>query len=204
MVNEGARILEEGHRRAAGRHRRGLAAWLQLAGLARRADALRGCAGAPDVAARLAGYAKATGDESLAPAPLLARLAAEGKGFRESEGRLMPHAWEASYPPECRWDARIEPGTLPGFLDEIAARWGEQPALEYRGTVVSYAGLKALADRVAAGLIADGGGRGDCVALYLPNTPWHPVMFFAALRTGARGGASLGARCAAGDRAQGA
>jgi hypothetical protein len=36
----------------------------------------------------------------------------------------MPHAWEASYPPECRWDARIEPGTLPGFLDEIAETLG--------------------------------------------------------------------------------
>jgi long-chain acyl-CoA synthetase len=98
----------------------------------------------------------------------------------------MPHAWEASYPPECRWDAAIEPGTLPGFLDEIAARWGDRPALEYRGTVLSFAGLKELADRVAAGLMGVGVGRGDCVALYLPNTPWHPVMFFAVLRTGAR------------------
>ncbi|WP_372620827.1 AMP-binding protein [Falsiroseomonas sp.] len=98
----------------------------------------------------------------------------------------MPHPWEASYPPECRWDVPIAEGTLPGFLDHIAARFGERPAIEYRGQVLSYAQLKTLSDRVAAGLMAMGIGRGDCVALYLPNTPWHPLCFFAVLRTGAR------------------
>lgn len=98
----------------------------------------------------------------------------------------MPHPWEASYPPESRWDVPIAPGTLPGFLDGCATRFGAAPALEYRGHVLSYLDLKALADRVAAGLMAQGVGRGDCVALLLPNTPWHPVCLFAALRTGAR------------------
>jgi long-chain acyl-CoA synthetase len=96
------------------------------------------------------------------------------------------HPWEASYPPECRWDVPIAQGTLPGFLDDIAARHADRPAIEYRGQVLGFAQLKALSDRVAAGLMAMGIGRGDCVALYLPNTPWHPVCFFAALRTGAR------------------
>ena len=98
----------------------------------------------------------------------------------------MPHPWDASYPPESRWDVPIAEGTLPGFLDDCAARFGDAPALEYRGHVLSYRQFQALADRVAAGLMAMGVGRGDCVALLLPNTPWHPVCFFAALRTGAR------------------
>jgi long-chain acyl-CoA synthetase len=80
----------------------------------------------------------------------------------------------------------IAEGTLPGFLDDCAARFGDAPALEYRGHVLSYRQFQALADRVAAGLMAQGVGRGDCVALLLPNTPWHPVCFFAALLTGAR------------------
>ncbi|PWS36486.1 dicarboxylate--CoA ligase PimA [Falsiroseomonas bella] len=98
----------------------------------------------------------------------------------------VAHPWEASYPPECRWDAPIAQGTLPGFLDKVAARYGDAPALGYRGDVLSYAEVKRLSDRVAAALMAMGIGRGDCVALYLPNTPWHPICFFAALRTGAR------------------
>jgi 3-hydroxyacyl-CoA dehydrogenase len=81
MVNEGARILEEGIAARAGDidvvwlHGYNWPAW--RGGPMHYADAR----GLKDIAARLAGYAKATGDESLAPAPLLARLAAEGKGF---------------------------------------------------------------------------------------------------------------------------
>ena len=39
---------------------------------------------------------------------------------------------------------------------------------------------------VAGGLLAAGIGPGETVALYLGNTPWHPVAFFAAARAGAR------------------
>jgi hypothetical protein len=38
------------------------------------------------------------------------------------------HPWEASYPPECRWDQAIAEGTLPAFLDEVASRFGNLPA----------------------------------------------------------------------------
>jgi long-chain acyl-CoA synthetase len=94
--------------------------------------------------------------------------------------------WDAAYPPECRWDVPIAQGTLPAFLDDVAARFAGLPALEYRGHVLGYAELRAWSDRIAAGLMAQGVGHGDCVGLYLPNTPWHPLCFFAVLRTGAR------------------
>ncbi|WP_203075952.1 3-hydroxyacyl-CoA dehydrogenase NAD-binding domain-containing protein [Falsiroseomonas ponticola] len=81
MVNEGARILEEG---IAARPGDIDVVWLNgynwpawRGGPMHYADA-RGLA---EVAARLAQFADQTGDESLRPAPLLARLAAEGKGF---------------------------------------------------------------------------------------------------------------------------
>src|SRR5262249_28002754 len=38
----------------------------------------------------------------------------------------------------------------------------------------------------AAGLMDLGVGPGTAVALYLPNTPYHPLAFFAALKAGAR------------------
>lgn len=81
MVNEGARILEEG---IAARPGDIDVVWLNgynwpawRGGPMHYADA-RGLA---EVAARLSQFADQTGDESLRPAPLLARLAAEGKGF---------------------------------------------------------------------------------------------------------------------------
>ena len=81
MINEGARILEDGIAARASDidvvwvHGYGWPAW--TGGPMHYADAL----GLQAVAERLAAFADATGDEALRPAPLLARLAAEGRGF---------------------------------------------------------------------------------------------------------------------------
>jgi long-chain acyl-CoA synthetase len=63
---------------------------------------------------------------------------------------------------------------------------GPKPALEYRDRTTSYAELRAAVDAVAAGLMDLGVGPGTAVALYLPNTPYHPITFFAVLRCGGR------------------
>ena len=97
-----------------------------------------------------------------------------------------PHPWESVYPPGVRWDAPIATITLPALLDRCAARHGPRAAFEFREQRLSYGDLLARADRMAAGLLRTGIGAGQSVALYLPNTLWHPVAFFAILRTGAR------------------
>ena len=86
MVNEGARILEEG---IAARPGDIDVVWLQgynwpawRGGPMHHADAR----GLDKVAARLSEFARQTGDDSLLPAPLLARLAAEGRGFASLKG----------------------------------------------------------------------------------------------------------------------
>jgi long-chain acyl-CoA synthetase len=102
---------------------------------------------------------------------------------------LLGHScppWELWYPPGVTWDTPIPVGTLPGLLDDAVARWGDRPALRFRDAQISFRALGAMVDRLARGLLASGLGAGDSVALYLPNTPWHPVAFFAVLRTGAR------------------
>ncbi|WP_426958370.1 AMP-binding protein [Muricoccus radiodurans] len=96
------------------------------------------------------------------------------------------HPWEASYPPGCRWDAPLDIITIPELLDRAAAQWGDRTALSYRERRITYAELKELADRLAAGMMSRGIGRGETVALLLPNTPWHPLAFFGLARTGAR------------------
>ncbi|EFH11998.1 AMP-binding protein [Teichococcus cervicalis] len=97
-----------------------------------------------------------------------------------------PHPWEASYPAQCRWDAPIAAGTLTALLRDAAARGGDRPALVYRDRAVSFRLLEEMAERVAAGLLADGLRPGEAVALYLPNTPWHPACFFGVLLAGGR------------------
>ena len=94
--------------------------------------------------------------------------------------------WEKSYPPGVRWDAPIATATLPAMFDEMTAKWADKPALEYRDRTISYRELRAGVEALASGLMDLGVGPGTSVALYLPNTPYHPVSFFAALKAGGR------------------
>lgn len=96
------------------------------------------------------------------------------------------HPWERSYPADCRWDVPIETSTIPELLDRAARAWGDRPALEYRGHRITYRALASMVDRLAAGLLRLGMEPGEAVALHLPNTPFHPVCFFAAARAGIR------------------
>lgn len=93
--------------------------------------------------------------------------------------------WQRSFPDVCDWDRHIETGIIPDLLaPSVLARPGAC-ALEFRDQRISYGALDRMIGQLAAGLLAEGIGKGDRVALLLPNTPWHPVAFFALARCGA-------------------
>jgi long-chain acyl-CoA synthetase len=93
--------------------------------------------------------------------------------------------WQRSFPDICDWDGRVETGIIPDLLAPAVAARPDACALEFREQRISYGSLNALVEQLAAGLMAKGIGKGDRVALLLPNTPWHPVAFFALARCGA-------------------
>ena len=97
-----------------------------------------------------------------------------------------PRPWEVMYPTHVGWRQPAPPGTLPDLLDRAAAQWGDRPAIEYRDRQVGFRKLADLVNHLAAGFVAAGYGPGSTIALFLPNTPWHSVCFFAALKAGAR------------------
>jgi long-chain acyl-CoA synthetase len=94
--------------------------------------------------------------------------------------------WEKSYPPGVRWDAPIAATTLPAMFDDSIAAWANKPALEYRDRKMTFGELGAHVEAFASGLMDLGVRGGKAVALQLPNTPYHPVAFFAALKAGGR------------------
>ena len=94
--------------------------------------------------------------------------------------------WRATFAGIADWDAPIATGTVPALLDRAVAEYGDDPAITFRDRPIGFRALAEQADRLAAGLLEAGIGAGQSVALYLPNTPWHPVAFFAVARTGAR------------------
>jgi len=97
-----------------------------------------------------------------------------------------PFAWERSYPPTLDWGMPIATCTLPAMLDAAVASFADRPALEFNERRISYRELGARVDAAAAGFTALGVAPGVQVALYLPNTPFHPIAFFGALRAGGR------------------
>jgi long-chain acyl-CoA synthetase len=95
-----------------------------------------------------------------------------------------PYAWEASYPPGVRWDAPIETSTVPALFAASVERHGNRTAIEYLDRPMTYAELATSVAKVAAGLMGLGVGKGTGVALYLPNTPDHPIAFLGTLKAG--------------------
>ena len=98
----------------------------------------------------------------------------------------MTHPGEQFYPEGVRWDAPIARGTLPDLLATAVANYGTRPALEFRDRPISFVDLQARVDQVAAAFLRDGIGKGHSVALFLGNSPDHPINFFGALKAGAR------------------
>jgi long-chain acyl-CoA synthetase len=98
----------------------------------------------------------------------------------------MTHPGEQFYPAGVHWDDTIAQGTLPDLLSKAAADYGPRAALEFRDRPISYDELEAMAESAAAAYLRAGYGKNSSVALFLGNTPDHPVNFFGALKAGAR------------------
>ena len=98
----------------------------------------------------------------------------------------MTHPGEQFYPQGVHWDDPIARGTLPDLLSSAAAEFGARPVIEFRDRPVSYAELETLVETAASAFLRAGYGKGASVALFLGNTPDHPINFFGALKAGAR------------------
>ena len=97
-----------------------------------------------------------------------------------------PFPWEKNYPTGVVWDAPLAVGTLNDLFAVACQRFADLPALSYGPITASYSELASLVDSAAAGLKALGVGPDKPLALFLPNTAWHPVLFFATLKLGGR------------------
>ncbi|HET9075894.1 MAG TPA: long-chain fatty acid--CoA ligase [Acidimicrobiales bacterium] len=73
---------------------------------------------------------------------------------------------------------------LATILREAARTNPSKPVALFDGGQMTYRELDALSDRFAAGLRLSGVGRGDAVALQLPNIPHFLVAYFGLLKNG--------------------
>ena len=93
--------------------------------------------------------------------------------------------WLASYPAGVPGDYDFPVVPVTRLLDDAAGAYPDRVALAFLGARTTYRELAAQVDRFAAVLSGLGVGKGDRVALVLPNCPQNVVAFFGALRLGA-------------------
>jgi long-chain acyl-CoA synthetase len=98
----------------------------------------------------------------------------------------MTHPGEQHYPAGVRWDEPIARGTLPDLLSEAARAYGDRPALEFRDRPISFVELEGLVEVAASAYLRAGFGKNSSIALFLGNTPDHPINFFGVLKAGGR------------------
>ena len=79
----------------------------------------------------------------------------------------------------------ISPRPLFTILDEAVRDYPAHGFLDFYGRIYSYAEVGKLVARAAKGLQGLGVKKGDRVGLFLPNSPYFVVMYFAALKVGA-------------------
>lgn len=73
---------------------------------------------------------------------------------------------------------------LPVVIDEMADRFGASPALLSETETLSYRDLAALSRRYAGWALRHGVGKGDVVALMMPNGPQYLAIWLGIARVG--------------------
>ncbi|MGH8299013.1 MAG: AMP-binding protein [Steroidobacteraceae bacterium] len=97
----------------------------------------------------------------------------------------MNRFWLKSYPPGV--PAEIDPARLTSLaelLRQACTAYRDRPAYEQMGRIMTYAQLDEQTRDFAAWLQAIGMGKGDRIAIMLPNTLQYPIALFGALRAG--------------------
>ncbi|MDN2579423.1 AMP-binding protein [Aquibium sp. ELW1220] len=97
---------------------------------------------------------------------------------------LAAAPWRALYPAGLSPDARLAGFAVHAIVDEAAGKWPDRAAAIFRDTTLTFGELAAQVDRTARAFREAGVESGTRVALLLPNTLYHLLAFFGALKAG--------------------
>lgn len=70
-------------------------------------------------------------------------------------------------------------------LEDTARKKADAPAFDFMGKISSWGEIAGAVNKFAAGLQAQGVGKGHKVGLFLPNCPLFPIAYYGILKTGA-------------------
>jgi long-chain acyl-CoA synthetase len=91
------------------------------------------------------------------------------------------HKWPEGVP----WDLDLPDIPLFQFLEDTARHYGELTYTIFQDAPRTFRQVDDMSSQLANFLISRGIGKGDRVAIFLPNLPHYPVIFFGILKAGA-------------------
>ncbi|MBK8020070.1 MAG: long-chain fatty acid--CoA ligase [Chloroflexi bacterium] len=92
---------------------------------------------------------------------------------------------ESRWPEGVPFELHIPLIPVQRLLEDAAKTHPDHPFILFNDAVRTYRQMNEMADQVAGFLSAQGIGKGDRVALFLPNLPHFPAAFFGILKAGA-------------------
>ncbi len=114
---------------------------------------------------------------------LLLALFRPAPGVPAPDG-AAPHPWEKSYPEGLAWDMTIPIKPVTAILDEAVTAWPDSPCLEFVGKRYNYAEVGELVAKAAKGFQELGVTKGVPVGLFLPNSAYYVICYYAILKAG--------------------
>ncbi|WP_188582344.1 long-chain fatty acid--CoA ligase [Tistrella bauzanensis] len=103
----------------------------------------------------------------------------------EVQADAIDPVWLKRYPADVDWRQAFPPAPLTSLMDHAVATYGNRPAVDFLGKIMTYEQIGRLVDQAAKGLQQIGVKKGDRVGLFLPNTPYSIIYYYAALTIGA-------------------
>lgn len=93
--------------------------------------------------------------------------------------------YKYKWPKDVRKNLDYPKEPLFAMLDRAADEHGKNPYTLFEGSSKTYAEIRDHADRIANFLVTRGVKKDTRVALFMPNVPHFPAVFFGALKSGA-------------------
>src|ERR687886_1465994 len=97
----------------------------------------------------------------------------------------QPTTGAASWPPGLPRSLDYPAVPVGSVLRAAVRRWGDRPAFLHHDVPLTFTELGARAHAVANWLADHGVGRGDVVAVHMPNCRQYPAVYYGVLLSGA-------------------
>ncbi len=95
------------------------------------------------------------------------------------------HLWLEHYPNQVDWHLDIETQPVFFMLQKTAQKYPNNPAFDFLGKKYNWKEIYNLSCKMAKGLQDNGIKKGNRIGLFLPNSPYFIISYYAILMSGA-------------------